>query len=208
MSARIACARSRNKGHGVALDHRRQVELGLAGDSQRLPAGRDDPERGRGREQLGDRPGRVGQQLLEVVEHHMGLLVAEAGGDRGGRVSRGAEVRGDQRNDQRRIPNRGQRDEDGPAVRLVGQESRQLDREPCLAGAAGADDGEKPRVALEPQRCRVEELALAAEKVRRGSGEVDGAGRPQRWERRVPSWNSCAGASKSFSRWRPRSRRG
>ena len=78
---------------GVGLDHRRQVELDLAGDPQRLPARRDDPERGRGREQLGDRPGRIGQQLLEVVEDDVRLLVAEAGRDRVGRVAGGAEVR-------------------------------------------------------------------------------------------------------------------
>ena len=82
MSARIACARSRNKRDGVGLVHRRQVELDLAGDPQRLAARRDDPERGRGGEQLGDRPGGVGQQLLEVVEDDVRLLVAEAGRDR------------------------------------------------------------------------------------------------------------------------------
>ena len=78
---------------GVGLDHRRQVELDLAGDPQRLAARRDDPEGGRGREQLGDRPGRIGQQLLEVVEDDVRLLVAEAGCDRVGRVPGGAEVR-------------------------------------------------------------------------------------------------------------------
>ena len=89
---------------------------------------------------------------------------------------------GDERHDQRRIPNGGQRHEDRAAVGLVGQEPRQLDRESRLAGAARTDDREQAWIALEPERCRVEELALAAEKVRRRSGEVDGTGCPKRWE--------------------------
>ena len=89
---------------------------------------------------------------------------------------------GDEGNDQRRIPNGGERDEDRASVGLVGQESRQLDRESRLAGASRADDREQPGIALEPERGGVEELALAAEKVRRRSGEVDGTRCPQRWE--------------------------
>ena len=82
---------------GVGLDHGRQVELDLAGYPQRLAARRDDPEGGRGREQLGDRPGRIGQQLLEVVENDVRLLVAEPGRDRGGvspEAPRRAAIRG------------------------------------------------------------------------------------------------------------------
>ena len=66
---------------GVGLDHRRQIELDLARDSQRLAARREDSQRGGGREQLGDRPGGVRQQLLEVVQDDVRLLVAEAGRD-------------------------------------------------------------------------------------------------------------------------------
>ena len=99
-----------------------------------------------------------------------------------GRVPGGAEVGGDEGNDQSCIPNGGQRDEDRATVGLVGQEPCQLDRESRLAGATGTDDREQAWVALEPQRRGVEELALAAEKVRRGSGKVDGTRRSQRRE--------------------------
>ena len=90
--------------HGVGLDHRRQVELDLAGNPQRLAARREDPERGRGGEQLGDRPGGVRQQLLEIVEDDVRLLVAEAGCDGTGAVAGRAEVGCDQRHHERRHP--------------------------------------------------------------------------------------------------------
>ncbi len=57
---------------GIVLAHGRQVELAFTGDPERLAARCHDPKSRRGREQVGERPGRPGQQLLEVVEDDMG----------------------------------------------------------------------------------------------------------------------------------------
>ena len=53
---------------------------------------------------------------------------------------------------------------------------------PCLPRAARADDREQAWLAVEPQGGRLEQLALASEELRRRSGQVDGARRPQRRE--------------------------
>jgi len=74
---------------------------------------------------------------------------------------RGARCRGDQRHDQCCGANGGERYEHRAPVRLLGQESGKLDREPCLARAAGTDDREHARLAVEPQGGRLEELARA-----------------------------------------------
>ena len=45
-----------------------------------------------------------------------------------------------------------------------------------MPGAARPDDREDARIAVEPERRRLEQLALAAEEVGRGVGQVDGSG--------------------------------
>ena len=90
--------------------------------------------------------------------------------------------RGDHRHDQRRVAHGRERHEDRAAVGLLGQEPGELDREACLPGAAGTDDREHARVAVEPEGGGLEELALAAEEVGRRSGKVDGTRRAQRRE--------------------------
>ena len=59
---------------------------------------------------------------------------------------------------------------------------RELDREARLAGAAGADDGEHARIALENQPDRVEQLPLPADERRGGVGQGDAARRAERRE--------------------------
>ena len=81
---------------GVTLIHRRQVELGLTCYPQRLTARRHDPKR-RGRsKQLGERPGRLGQELLQVVEEDVGSLLSDPRRDRGAIVAGRAQAVGDQ----------------------------------------------------------------------------------------------------------------
>ncbi len=91
---------------------------------------------------------------------------------------------GDEGNDERRIPHGSERHEDRASIGLVGQESRQLDRESCLARASRTDDREQPWIAVEPECGGVEELTLAAEEPGRRSGEVDGT-----W---CPKWREVA----------------
>jgi hypothetical protein len=164
--------------------HGRQVELGLTGDAKRLAARRHDPKGRGGSKQLGERPGGVGQELLQVVEEDMGSLLADARRDRGGIVGGSAQARGDQGQHQRCVADGGERYEHRGAVRLFGQEPGELDRESRLAGATGTDDREHPRLTVEPLRGGLEQLALAAEEPRGRSGKVDGPRRSQRRERR------------------------
>jgi hypothetical protein len=164
----------------VTLVHRRQVELGLTRYPQRLTARRHDPKRRGGSKQLGERPGCVGEELLQVVEDDVGSVLADPRRDGGGIVAGGTESLGDQRHDECCGANGGERYEDRATVRLLRKESGKLDREPCLTRAAGADDRQQARVAVEPHGSRLEELALAPEEVSRRGGKFDGARRPQR----------------------------
>ena len=158
---------------GVTLVHRRQVELGLTRDPQRLTARPHDPKRRGSSKQLGERPGCVGQELLEVVEDDVGSLLTDPRRDRGGTVAGGAEALGDQGHDQSCFANGGERYEDRAPVRLFGKEPDKLDREPRLTRAAGTDDRQQARVAVKPDGSRLEELALAPEEVSRRSGKLN-----------------------------------
>jgi hypothetical protein len=70
------------------------------------------------------------------------------------------------------VANVRERYERSATVRLLGQEPGKLDREPRLARAAGTDNRQQARVAVEPQEGRLEELALAPEEVRRRTRKV------------------------------------
>ena len=168
--------------HGLVADERREVELGLALDPQRLAARREQPQSGDGGDELGERTGGVGQELLEVVADHVRASFADAGGDRRRIRRRRAEPVGHRRQDELRVPERRERDEDRSSLRVVAEQARELDREARLAGSSRADDREHPRVALVDQRDRVEQLLLAAEERRGRSRELDAPGRSERWE--------------------------
>ncbi len=182
MSERIAWARSRKSETASRSPIGAQVVLGLAGDPERLATGRDQAKRRSRRQQLGERPGGLGEELLEIVEDDVGSLVADARCDRGGTVAGGAQSSGDQGHDKGRIADGGERHEDRAAVGLLGEEPGELDREAGLAGSAGADDREHARIAVEPERRSLEQLLLAAEERGCGRGEIDGARRSQRRE--------------------------
>ena len=187
---------------GVGLVHRRQVELGTRrrsaaarGSSPRseAPARRRAARRAAGRRRAAAARGcrgRRGFASRRSASRSRRDLSPEA--PRRSAIS-GTTSAG--------VANGSERYEDRATVGLLGQESGKLDREPCLARAARADDRQHARVAVEPQGGGLEELALASEELRRRSGQVDCARRPQRREiAATPSWNSRAGASKSLSR--------
>ena len=206
---RIACARSRNSltASVSPIGGRSNSASPAIRSGSRLVATK--PERRGGREQLRERPraidgsscSRLSRTTWACLSPRRVAIAAALSPE----APRRAAI---ERHDERGVADRSERHEDGAAVGLVGEEPCQLDREPGLARAARADDREHARIALEPQRGGLEELALAPEKAGRRGGEVDRARRAERRELRVPSWNSCAGASKSLSRWRPRSRSG
>ena len=129
--------------------------------------------------------------------------------DRGGGVAGGAESLGDQGHDQRCVADGGERHEHRAAVRLLGQEPGQLDREPRLARAAGTDDRQQ-----RAGRGRARRAAAAKSSRSRPRNCVAGTGRSiapgvrRGGNSATPSWNKRAGASKSFSRCCPRSRSG
>ena len=162
---------------GIVLAHGRQVELAFTGDPERLAARCHDPKSRHGGEQVGERPGCVGQELLEVVEDDVGSLLTDPRRDRGRIVAGSAQPLGDQRHDQCCGANGGERNEHRAPVRLLRQEPGKLDREPRLARAAGTDDRQHARLAVEPQGGRIEELALAPEELSRRGRKVKSTGR-------------------------------
>ena len=94
----------------------------------------------------------------------------------------GAQAVADRGQDEARVAEWCERDEHGAAVRVLGEQTGELEREACLAGAAGAEDGQDTGVALVHERDCVEELLLAAEEASRRDGELDAARRPERRE--------------------------
>ena len=162
---------------GIVLAHGRQVELAFTGDPERLAARCHDPKSRRGGEQVGERPGGPGQQLLEVVEDDMGSLLADPRRDRGGTCPGGGQTLGDQLHDQRGLANGSKRYEDRSTICLLAQESGKFDRKPCLPRAARANDRHQAWVVIEPEGGGLEQLALASEKPRRWSRQVDCAER-------------------------------
>ena len=107
---------------------------------------------------------------------------------------------------ERRVAERGERhppDALGEVVRGLGGG---LEREPGLAGAAGAREREQAD-AVPELLDDLAELARAAEELGRRHGEVRPAGAfAAAGTRRVPSWKSRCGAERSLSRCSPRSR--
>jgi hypothetical protein len=151
---------------GVAFVQGRQVELGFTGYAKRLAARCQDPKGRGGSKQVGNRPRSVGEELLEVVEHDVGLPLTEARCDRGSTLIGGAQLAGDQGRHEPCLADGGERHEHRATVRLVGQEPGELDRKSGLAGAAGPDDREHTRFVVEPLRGGGKQLPLTTEERR------------------------------------------
>ena len=108
----------------------------------------------------------------------MGSFLTDPRRDRGGIVAGGAQ-RSAISGTTSAGRGRAQADEDRAAIRLLGEEPGKLEREPRLAGAARTTIV-STRGSRRARRRGLEQLALAAEEPRRGGGQVDRAGRPQR----------------------------
>ena len=93
----------------------------------------------------------------------MGALLADAGCDRGRLGAVDAESLGDRRQHERRVAKRCERHKKRAALCVLREQTRELQREAGLAGAAGAENGEDRRVVMEDERDGVEELLLASE---------------------------------------------
>ena len=190
---------------GLIGDERRQVELDLGADAKRRAARHQQTKLRRLLGDGGNHGGGLWEKLLDVVEHHVRPLGADAGCDRSWLGRLGAQRLAERRKHERRVAQRREGDEDRPAFGVLRQHACELDREACLAGASGADDGEHPRVALEQDGDGVEELLLAPEELRGRRGELDRARCAQRGKAVAAELMESDGPSKSFSRWRPRS---
>ncbi len=159
-SGRTAIARSTNRRTASAAmrvadvgrarrwqGQRRDRKLLLAGDPQRGPARDDDRQPGRRAQQVGDDRG-TRDHLLEVVEHEQGRPLPEVLlHPLDGRALRGEQAdRGrDRRGDELGVGDRGQRHEPRAVRKALDAVARQRQREPRLAGAAGAREREQAR---------------------------------------------------------------
>ena len=186
MSGRTACARSRKSETASSSIIGGRSCCSSPAILSGFATGDESRSAGAAASEVGQRARGVREELLEVVEHDMGLLFAHARRDRRGVVARRAEIPRDRREQESRVPDRRQRDEHGAAVGVLCEQACELEREPRLSRPAGADDGEDSRVVREPGRDRVEQLALSAEE-RRG-------GRRQRNRSRSAEWWKAVGA--------------
>lgn len=165
----------RDARHRGQLRHRRQparIGHGQREDRQQLlarhregrPAGGDHAHPRAAGQQPGDVVGRV-EQVLDVVQHqqHAPLAQVPAQGDRqrlGARVAQ-AERAGDGGQHVCRVAQRGEVDEHRAVGVLAAQPQRQLQGQPRLARATGADQREEPGRA--EQHAGRRDLAVAAD---------------------------------------------
>jgi hypothetical protein len=171
----------------------------LAGEPQRLSAGRQDPHPGRARQQRGDQHrGRV-DQVLAVVQHQQHPAVAEhlhqaVDGVResGHHPDAGPSQ---QREHGRRDPVRIRHGPQFHHPRLGVEPGRHLDREPRLAHSAGAGQRHQPVV---PQAVQHRgQIGVPADERGPAHGHVAPPGRrvgPQRQQVRVPQLLAGVGA--------------
>ncbi len=186
----------------------------LAGETKDDPAGNQQGQARRAREQLDeDRCG--GAQMLGVVEHEQHLACAKRGRDRlewiAGHVLEVERPR-DRGDDERGVAERCEVDEDGAVGVRVCELAGELESEAGLAGAAGAAEGEQADLVAQQQLAQLIELAFAAERsvgwrrsVGAGGWTVVGAASVGSCCRilRCSSRSPRPGSSPSWSRRRP-----
>ncbi len=124
--------------------------------------------------------------MLDVVDQKMRAFVADAAGDSVDLGRRCAQAVGDRREDEVWVAERSEWHEERASFGLVREQAGELEREPRLAGAVGADDRQHTWIAFVEERNRFEELPLAAEKAGRRRRQVDASRRPKRREVAVP----------------------
>ena len=136
---------------------RRDGILLLDRESERRPARDQHVQSGRRLEQLAD-PRRRVDDLLEVVEHEQRLAIGQVAGEAVERCRprrfHEREARRDRRDDQLRIADRVEGDEPRAILELAGHPSRELDRQPRLARAAGTGQRDQALLAARARQAR------------------------------------------------------
>ncbi len=135
---------------------------------QELSARDDDVEVGTCRQQV-SQPARSVQQVLEVVQQEQHAHVAD---ERPERLLARPEGLSGLVEDEARIAHWSERHPEDTVGILVGRLRRSLQRQPCLAGAAGAGEGEQANIVTGEQLDDLRELALAADERRRRHREI------------------------------------
>ena len=162
-----------------------QIELRFALNPQRLATRRQEPQSRCCGRQLAERPCGIGQQVLEVVADDVRASLANPGSDRldvGGPCS---EPVRDRRKQEVGVAKRSQRAEDGSALRVLGEESGELQGEARLPGSSRAEDRQRSRIALVHERHGLEQLSLASQESGGGRGQIDAPRCAKRRMRRV-----------------------
>ena len=133
--------------------------------------------------------------MLEVVEDQQERGVAQAERqhlvDRTGATFGDAEGMSDRRSDPIRIGHRCQRDKANPVRECGGGGRGYLEREPGLANAAGAGDGEEPNVRALEQPNGDPDFALTSDERREWSRQVGAGAESKEW--RQNGDRACAG---------------
>ena len=166
MSGRTARARVRKSVDGLVRGERRQVELDLGADAKRLAARHEQaqrparPRRGRRsrrRRRAGAARGCRARRACASSPTRAAIEPGSAPAAPSASASAGQH--------ERRVAQRRERDEDRAAVGVLREQTCELDREAGLAGAAGAEDGEDARVALEHDARRRRRARLPPEEA-------------------------------------------
>ena len=173
------------RGGGQLLDRRELARVGqgqgrdrilaLAAQAQGGPAGDEQRQVRAGGQQLG-RQGDGADELLEVIEDDQDLAAGQGGDqpllERRFAFFAQAEALGDHRQGDDRVAGEGQGDE-GDTAREVGPEQAgQLQRQPGLADAAGAGQGDETHILAAQQIPDRGQLGVAAQNRRQGAQEV------------------------------------
>lgn len=111
--------------------------------------------------------------MLDVVDQEVRALLGDARRDRFGVGGGGSQPLGDRGQNKLGVAQRGEGNEDDPSLRVLGEQSRELDREAGLVGAAWPDDCEHAGIALVREGDCLEELSFPAEEWRSGCRKVD-----------------------------------
>ena len=155
--------------HGSRGLERRHRVLPLGPHAQRRAARDEHLRPGGARHQRADlRRGR--QHLLEVVEHEQRPLLGELAREALGIGIARAEPLGDRGQDETGVRDRLQLDEERAAREVLGCGGGGRQREPRLAGAAGARQRDEPDVGIREQRLHRLELGFAADELGRRAG--------------------------------------
>ncbi len=198
-------ARSELRAHaeeldGLGLGERRHLVLDLTAHAQALATRDEQGKVGAALDERRELRRRL-DHLLQVVEQQQQLPLADVLGE----PVRGAERLRDRLGDERRIAERGQADPEDARLVLGHERRRRLDREPCLARAAGAGQRDEARSVLEPRE-HLEQLVVSAhERARRSSAGSCSRSSSAAGRSRFRAERSDTASGMSLSRCSPRS---